>query len=693
MAPRMGLCVAGVLAGALGAACSKSPPSGSTHPAGSTAPIVPSAAAASASSESVPPGASAAGSMTGGAAALAWGENFQVTTGLSRVPALAVDGGYVYWFNEVHGRATDQTQTLRRVPSAGGAVQVLARGVKARRIEASGGTVFWVDLTAGRLMALDGTGPAPRILLEEPSLQPEIAVDSGGVYVTTSTALLRVPRGGGAAVTLVRGNSVHGVAVDGDVAYFADGSALEKVPTRGGATAVLASLPPDTVGLDVALDGPRVVTMTQRKGDYDQLMVVQKSGGDPLPVGDSRLHTFPWAPAPGAGGEILLASGSGVESLASPDDTAFAPDSDVRKHNGLGLPTRVIDVAWGDAMTIVADDRYAYYAGDHVLRRVPLDRTLSTQTKGCPTGQFPVVGGPTQAKPDEVDRLDRLGVERAGGTILLADVGAGRPLATYGHEVFVSNGDRVRAVQVESRAVRDVVSNVKVEDLAVDAGKLFWTDPDDDQVESVPTQGGTAVVVAADRPSPQAIAAGGGRVGWVEQPKSAEAPGRLAMASEGGGPVEVVDASVDQGAEVANDGSYLYWTGHGPFMMRRRLSGGAIEPVGCNAKGLVAQAGRVAWGDRDERLLFSIGPDGAFGFSMLYAFGPMGHIGVDRNTVVTTRFGAGKPGIVFAPPNGTCATAGPWLPTVFTSDAGKIVFIDRYIVAQVAGQLVRFSRR
>jgi hypothetical protein len=145
---------------------------------------------------------------------------------------ITADATYVYW-------CSNPSASIKRVPRAGGTVEIVASGVEPYDIFLLGGTLFFTDNVNRKISTVPAAGGPVVDLTTGVPTPLGIAADSANVYFTTCPdanpdgALMRVPVGGGSAQTLATGFVCgQGVAIDPSAVYWTshDGSVfrLEK---------------------------------------------------------------------------------------------------------------------------------------------------------------------------------------------------------------------------------------------------------------------------------------------------------------------------------------------------------------------------------------------------------------------------------------------------------------------------------
>jgi hypothetical protein len=192
--------------------------------------------------------------------ALCGGAPTTLATGDFRGRGVAADATSVYW--------TNSGGTVMKVPLNGGKTTTLASTFgdanQPAAIAVDATSVYWTNVEFGcmgdggcdsNLMSVPLGGGAATTLLSGQSGGNAIALDTTSVYWPTSSLVLKVPLGGGAAVTLDPGGVVEpwAIAVDSTSVYLSrytcsgDGGdcpvAVLKLPLDGGTPTTLASAP------------------------------------------------------------------------------------------------------------------------------------------------------------------------------------------------------------------------------------------------------------------------------------------------------------------------------------------------------------------------------------------------------------------------------------------------------------------
>lgn len=160
------------------------------------------------------------------------------------VRAFVVDGADVF---------VDVAGDITRIPTAGGAGSVIARGVNVYELAVAGDALYVsvgdtrnmqgpsADPAPGRILRIPKSGGALTVITEHASSMPHLAIDDRRVYFTAGNAILSVPLDGGAVEELARDDSQSpmSIALDDDNVYYAAGGEVRRVPKRGGSVTVL----------------------------------------------------------------------------------------------------------------------------------------------------------------------------------------------------------------------------------------------------------------------------------------------------------------------------------------------------------------------------------------------------------------------------------------------------------------------
>jgi uncharacterized repeat protein (TIGR03803 family) len=283
-----------------------------------------------------------------------------LTAGENGPAGLAVGGGYVY-FTDYAGGAAD-AGSVRRVPVAGGAPEVLAAGLSGPMgIGADGANVYVANRYGSNVLSVPVSGGAvPGIVATVPGgLQPlALAVDQTGVYWTDTTDtwvggdVRMAPMDGGAPVVLapsqvIAGAPTGGVALDSARVYWANQpatpSGMSELRAISKGAGPIVPVATGAVFVDaLAVSGSNLYFSygNPPQGTY----VVPVSGGDPVPFSGGSLaltvdgvtlyfsqvvgdHTEIGAmPLDGGGGETLF-SGPYVWGLVTDDTSLYWVDN------------------------------------------------------------------------------------------------------------------------------------------------------------------------------------------------------------------------------------------------------------------------------------------------------------------------------------------------------------------------------
>ena len=172
---------------------------------------------------------------------------------------IVVRSGVVHFTNTYDKLSNDEQ--IVRVPLPAGPASVVAATPGAWMLAVDDTRVYWTDRASAAVWSAPLAGGDPTLIAEgivEPS---DIEVDEGAVYVTALEATFRIPLPGGAPEALVWGAG-RGLAMDATHIYVgaADGRVL-RVPKTGGAALTLART--ELYPSDIAVDDENVYWVTR----------------------------------------------------------------------------------------------------------------------------------------------------------------------------------------------------------------------------------------------------------------------------------------------------------------------------------------------------------------------------------------------------------------------------------------------
>jgi hypothetical protein len=204
---------------------------------------------------------------------------------------LALDEEHLYWIADGPGRVRHARLDDRRW--GGLAAGTSSRGLTALAVDDT--HVFWIDEPAGRVMRVPKRGGPTVVLADRIDEPASLVLDVGDVYWTARAPapskepqmhgpriILRAPKSGGAAMTVVRTPfpetprwySSTPIAVDEGFVYWAADGALWRAPKIGGVPKeVCRGIHPHVTGIVV---GHEEVFLVDAIGNVDR---ISKAGG------------------------------------------------------------------------------------------------------------------------------------------------------------------------------------------------------------------------------------------------------------------------------------------------------------------------------------------------------------------------------------------------------------------------------
>jgi hypothetical protein len=234
-----------------------------------------------------------------------------------------------------------------------------------------------------------------------------IAVDETSVYwlslggPSSPDAVMKVPVGGGSAVTLASGfDEPFGLAIDHVNAYFTSGASVLRVPLAGGSVTTLATVP-GTTGAGIGVNETAVCWIAGTS-----VMCLPLGGGAPIAVGPASAARYMTVDA----NDAYWTGEDGYVRAAPVDGSA---------------PARTIASGQEDPLGIAVDATTAYWttiAADAGLVAAPLDGGPAMAIAAGP-GVYGVAVDPTNVYFTTYDGFESLPL--GGGVALPFDAGTG----------------------------------------------------------------------------------------------------------------------------------------------------------------------------------------------------------------------------------------------------------------------------
>jgi hypothetical protein len=220
--------------------------------------------------------------------------------------AIATDGRYVYWLNQSDpGSSTGQ---LNKVPVGGGPVETMAEGVPYNYDLKVDGTDLYLATSSGLKKIPTAGGTLAQI---QDGYFNGVAFDAGYIYGLETIALFKIPKAGGAAVSLCDPNAYAGAYPNGGLAAgpthifwtvssSGDGAVL-KVPLSGGTPSVVLSSIAEPRAL--AIEGSYLFYACE-SATSPGIYQMTAAGGAPVQLSTTGQLTFAYNLAPGGDGYL-----------------------------------------------------------------------------------------------------------------------------------------------------------------------------------------------------------------------------------------------------------------------------------------------------------------------------------------------------------------------------------------------------
>jgi hypothetical protein len=252
--------------------------------------------------------------------------------------ALTVDESNLYWGEE--GQTPAQAAVMQ-MPRSGGKPLMLASS-PALALVSDGAHVYWGGVD-GSIQSVPVGGGTVGIVAPSSGGFACIAADDDSIYWTGGSEVLKVPKAGGATLTIAGGGSQGGpssttaIAVDATSVYWVSGGSIMAVPASGGPAVTLFSGSGTIGGIGTTC---RALAVTP-----DSIIFPYVASGDAGPV-NSGVFSIPLR---GASTPTTLSSAQGVWMVVA-DAT---------------------DVYWAALSTTITIDQGSLAGGPSMLVAIP----------------------------------------------------------------------------------------------------------------------------------------------------------------------------------------------------------------------------------------------------------------------------------------------------------------------------------
>lgn len=491
---------------------------------------------------------------------------------------IILDGNTVFWISST---LSPNNYYIHATPINGGASSIINTNFTTPVVALAdrAGTLYWME----NFFSMPGTirsvptigGTISTVVSGFVSDANTFAVDATAVYyatanfpynIPTTDALVSAPLAGGSPTTLLPSTPrIAKLAVGGGHLLWFDASTVNSIPVGGGAQTVLATSTPNTP-LDILIDGSNALWTESSgavHGETGSIKSVPLTGGSPSVVyrgGDAprQLTIDPssqinWT----EGGPVGLTEGFGriarltagntvqtvVSGLSSGSPTFIATPTDLLIVDSWRI--KRLSLAGGMPVTVAADDGpIAQLTTDGTS--VYWDNSLDGSVR-----KAPVTGGSVTVLVSASTLLPFTGT---GGPIRLA------PNGTLYWVVNSSSSEVLSAPSATASTSVQVVAQglPSLSDLAVDATRVYISEPTTGNILIVPPSGGSLTMLA-NAGFPLAtflLDLDGSTLYWVDPTQIAKVP------VAGGASTQVVSftSGSNPAVSIAVDSKNLYWT-------------------------------------------------------------------------------------------------------------------------------------
>ncbi len=136
--------------------------------------------------------------------------------------------------------------TINSIPTTGGSRTQIAANNWVRSFASDESAIYYVEYFSKDVRKLTSSGTIST-LIGGNSSEGTVFIDTDNVFFNVAGNIQKVPKSGGAVVTLVSSGGASGYASDNTNIFFLEGNVIKSVPVSGGNTSALMAVPADSL--------------------------------------------------------------------------------------------------------------------------------------------------------------------------------------------------------------------------------------------------------------------------------------------------------------------------------------------------------------------------------------------------------------------------------------------------------------